>query len=81
MLRNVIIFLRFWFRLLTSYSSGSDFRQVTVQVQVQVQIPVPVPVLVPVPYLDHEKHSSGKKFVKKILSFCISFIKFIVKCE
>ncbi len=50
---------RFWFLLLKSYGSVSDFWQVT----------VPVPVLVP--YLDHKKHSFKKKNLEKILSFYI----------
>ncbi len=67
-LRTVTIFrFLFRFRQFTSYSSGSDFWQVTVPV--------------PAPYLGHKKQFTkifGKLFTRKKL---ISFIKLIVKCE
>jgi hypothetical protein len=54
-----------WNRLLTSYGSGSYFRQVTVT----VLVPVPVPAQ----YLDHKKHSFQKNFGKILPSCIVSF--------
>jgi hypothetical protein len=54
-LRNRNYFLRFWFRLLTIYSSGSGsiFWQVTVTV--------------PVPYVDHKKQFKTKIWPKNLV--------------
>jgi hypothetical protein len=63
-------FLRFRFRLLKSYGSGSDFRKSygsgsgSYFRNVTVPVLVPVPVPVPAPYLDHKKQNFQKNFGK-----------------
>ncbi len=78
-------FLRFRFRLLKSYGSGSDFWKSYGSGSYFWKVTVPVPV--PAPYLYHKKQIFLKKLFLFHIVSCftrkkmININKFIVKCE
>ncbi len=84
---NRYYFLRFRFRLLKSYGSGSDFWKSYGSGSYFRKVPVPVPA----PYLDHKKQIFTKKLLEFFLPFYIvscfrrkkfkNFNKFFVKCQ
>jgi hypothetical protein len=86
-------FLRFRFRLLKSFGSGSisDFPKSYGSSSGSYFRKVTVPVPVPAPYLDHKKQKKKKKNFGKYFAFLhrscftrktfINLNKFIVKCE